>query len=258
MSSTVVILAAALFLASVIQTAMGFGVKFALLPLMLVLYPKDDTVVVLLALGLLVNFLILALGGSRPRVDPRGLAVLLLWTLPGVLIGIRLLGLLSGRALQASAGVMVLCMVCGRLRPWLGRGHPHPWLRRRSYRRMRPTQMPAIAGLAGGVFTATTSLNGPLVSAHLLSRHVQGRALRDQTVAYALGANILAVALLLLRGSVDLSAVSGALTWMLPVALVGFAVGRVAFKVIRGRRYEPVVMTAVGAAGALALALAII
>ena len=105
----------ALFVASVIQTAMGFGVKFALLPLMLALYPKADTVVVLLALGLLVNLLILLIGGSRPHLNRHGLIVLLMWTIPGVLLGVGLLGLLSGRQLQAAAGMMVLAMVAGRL-----------------------------------------------------------------------------------------------------------------------------------------------
>jgi uncharacterized membrane protein YfcA len=261
MSVTTVGLALSLFAASVIQTAMGFGVKFALLPLMLAMYPKADTVVVLLALGLLINLLILLVGGSRPHLNRHGLIVLLLWTVPGVLLGIGLLGMLSGRQLQAAAGMMVLAMVAGRLGHHTEARHRHHLLTHHAQREhphhLDLAKQPALTGLAGGVFTATTSLNGPLVSAHLINRGMKGQALRDQTVAYAFGANVLAVIILFVKEPVHTGAVGSALFWMTPVVLAGFFAGRSLFKHMTGHRYEPVVLGAVAIAGALALALAI-
>jgi uncharacterized protein len=255
MPVTTVVLALALFAASVVQTAMGFGVKFALLPLMLALYPKADTVVVLLALGLLINLLILLVGGSRPHLDRHGLVVLLTWTIPGVLLGIGLLGVLTGRQLQIAAGLMVLAMVAGRLHH---HGETRHVQKRHAQHHIDLAGQEALTGLAGGVFTATTSLNGPLVSAHLINKGVTGQALRDNTVAYAFGANVVAVVLLFVREPVHAGAVSGALLWMTPVVLAGFFVGRSVFRRMKGHRYEPVVLAAVALAGALAVLLALI
>ena len=61
-------------------------------------------------------------------------------------------------------------------------------------------------------------------------------------MAYAFGANVLAVVLLFVKEPVHTDAVGSALFWMTPVVLAGFFAGRALFRHMKGRRYEPVVL----------------
>lgn len=202
-----------------------------------------EAVSTIVATDVVVDVLVLAADGRRPQPQRRDVAILGLWSVPGLLLGALLLRLLPGTSLQVLVAATVLFAVASRL-----------WLRRR--RRTKPVEdrqpwwTAASAGLASGVLSTATTLGGPPTVLYLTSRPRPPRQTRDTLVALSLLRLPFSVAALVIAGS-----------WVTPPGLpllwvavaLGYLIGRAVFARMDLARYERAVLVALVAAALTAV-----
>jgi uncharacterized membrane protein YfcA len=234
-----VFVAAALLVATALQAATGFG--FALLagPAVFVALPPARGVALLLILGLAINVLVLYGERRRPDVDPE-VRVALLAALPGLVAGALLLRALPADALRVAIGAVVLVLVVARLRP-PRRARPHG---------PRGAGVAALAGLAAGALTTSTTTNGPPLALWLAGRGLTPAVVRDTASAAFLALDVAGlVAVLAVVGVHESLADARLLVVLLPLVGVGHRAGSWLFRRLPGHRYEQVLLTAVAATG---------
>lgn len=218
MSAAAVALACAAALAGAcVQSASGIGFALVLGPVLFAVAGPAEAVGMLLALGLLLNVLVLA-AERRPR-EVRGddLAPMLGAAVPGLVAGALLLDALGDEVLQVAVGVGVLVAVAlavrrqGRRRADAGRWTAWP------------------VGALAGTLTTATSVNGPPLLLWLQARGARPAQVRDTLAAAFLALNLGgAVAVLALSDearSLDLALPAG----LVPLVVAGHALGRMAF-----------------------------
>lgn len=244
MTGWIAVVAAALLLAVVLQSATGFG--FALLagPSLYSVMDPDRAVALLLILGLLVN--VLVLGGERRRleVDWGGLKPAMLAALPGLPIGALLVRVLPGDALRIAIGVIVCALVAYRVfRRAPTAGHAAPG---------RATA--TLAGFSAGVLTTSTTTNGPPLALWLGGRGLQPAVVRDTVSAAFLLLDFVGIGVVL--AVVGPSRALAEAVWLpalVPVVLVGHLAGSWAFRRMPAHRYDQLLLLAVAAAGAVSI-----
>ncbi|HEV2786864.1 MAG TPA: sulfite exporter TauE/SafE family protein, partial [Solirubrobacteraceae bacterium] len=217
--------ALALFLGAALQSATGFGFALVSAPVLFALIGPQEAVTAGVLVALVPNTLTLAGERRRPQVLVRDAVGLLVWSLPGLVVGALALSALSDRLLSVLVAVAVLAGVALRAlsRRAAGTGPP-----------LRPWYLPA-AGVSGGVLSTATSLNGPPLVFYLLARGATPAQMRDTLATIFLVLALLGVPALLLSGTF---VVPDGLVVMLLAALAGQLLGRRAFGWLRGERYE--------------------
>ena len=238
MTWSLALVGAALLLATALQAATGFG--FALLagPVVFVALPPARGVALLLILGVVVNLLVLLGERRRAEVDP-GVAVALVAALPGLVVGALILRVVPADALRVAIGVVVLALVAARLRP-----------RRHVPRRDPGPQAAALAGLAAGALTTSTTTNGPPLALWLAGRGLPPAVVRDTASTAFLALDVVGlVAVLAIVGAGTSLADARLLLALLPAVLVGHRAGRWLFRRLPGHRYEQVLLVAVATTG---------
>src|SRR4051812_3326749 len=210
---------------AMLQAATGFGFSLVAAPLLFAAIEPEPAIVLLLVLGLEVNLLTLATERRRPRPLRDSTMIMLVWAVPGALLGVAVLRSLSADALQ----VAVTLGVVGTL----------------AARRIRRAHLPAwAAGLAAGALTTSTSTNGPPMLLHLLGRGVAPEQVRDTLTVCFVALAAIGAGALIATGDPELpdATLTAALV---PAVAAGHLVGRRGFaRLSQGGRYEPV-MTSV-------------
>lgn len=199
---TILVLAGlVVFVGTLVQGAVGFGMAIVAAPLLALLDPTLVPVP-LLVLGL--AYAVLALGREPSDVDWRGVGWALLGRIPGIAVGAVAVARLPARAFAALVAVVVLTAAVLSVVRW----------------RPRPTP-PALlaAGVVSGVGGTATSISGPPVA--LLYQDACGARVRATLAAYFVAGSILSLVGLALAGQVT----GGGLTagaWLLPFMAAGF------------------------------------
>ncbi len=200
-----------------LQSAMGFGFALVAGPAVFAVTEPEEAITILLALGTVLNLLIM-LAERRPSEVRRGEVVRILgWAAPGVVAGIFILIALSKPTLQVIVGIAVIVAVVIQARSAYG-----------EVKEGNPVAR-AGAGLAAGTLTTTTATAGPPLVLFLQSMGVRPEEFRDTMAALLLGLNIMgAIALVIAGGRADLPElwVLGVLIWMV---VVGRSGGRILF-----------------------------
>jgi uncharacterized membrane protein YfcA len=228
------VIAGVLLLSAALQTSTGFGFALLSAPILAALLGPVEAVTTIVATGVVVDVLVLAADGRRPQPNGRDVAVLGVWSVPGLLLGALLLRLLPGTVLQLLVAAAVLFAVASRLRS-RRRRQTQPTTDR------QPWWAAACAGVASGVLSTATTLGGPPTVLYLTSRPRPPRQTRDTLVALSLLRLPLSVASLVIAG-----------TWMNPPGLLllwvavalGYLIGRTVFARMDPARYERAVLTA--------------
>jgi hypothetical protein len=200
-------------LGAFVQGATGLGYGLVVAPaLFAVLEPRQALYATLLS-ALVLNGLMLV-GGSRPVVRTRAAGTVLLWALPGFVVGATLVGYISRSHLQVAVGIAVVLAVLARA--W------HPGVvtdpRRRSVIR-------AGAGLGAGLLTTTISANGPPLALWLDAEGTHGRELRDTLQVLFAGFNLAGIAALAVH-ELPRSHTMAVTALLLPGLIAGLIAGR--------------------------------
>jgi uncharacterized protein len=228
----------AAFTGAFVQSTMGFGFALVLSPALFATMDPVEAVTALLALGLVLNLLILFEGGRPEHVDWRSLAPLLLAALPGFAVGIVALTRLSKEALQVVVGIAVVLAAAWQVR------------QRRKLR--RPHLPPAAAWAAGfgsGVLGTSIGVSGPPIVLWLEARGVRPDEFRATLAGSFLALNLAGgVALVVSQGVGALDA--GTVGPLLALVVLGYALGALAFRRLDPERFFVLVLLLVAGTGA--------
>ena len=228
-----ILAATAALVGAAVQSATGFGFALVLSPALFAVLEPVEAVTTLLALGLVLNLLVLFEHGRPEHVDWRRLAPILVAALPGMALGVVALALLSKQVLQVAVGVAVIAAALWQLqRPQGGRS--------------RPVGRSAgwVAGFASGTLTTSISVGGPPMVLWLEAQGVRPLEFRATLAASFLAFNLAGgVVLLTFEGSGAVDA--GVVVPLLGLVLVGYALGALAFRRLPSERFSTAVLALV-------------
>ncbi|MDQ3728560.1 MAG: sulfite exporter TauE/SafE family protein [Actinomycetota bacterium] len=213
----ITLVALATFAGATLQSATGFGYALLAGPATFAVFEPAEAITILLALGTVLNLLIMA-GERRESSIRRGeLFYVLAWAVPGVVAGIFILVAISKSALQVIVGIAVLVAVAIQLRRGRGQGGGVS------------ARVQAVAGLAAGTLTTTTATAGPPLVLLLERAGANPEEFRDTMAALLLGLNILgALALVAAGGRAELPGMA-ILALLVAIVTLGRIVGRLIF-----------------------------
>jgi uncharacterized membrane protein YfcA len=197
--------AAAAFLGGVT----GFGYSLVATPLLLLIgYPLRFVVTANLSVALVTRISVAV--RFRRSASPRRVALLIGGAVPGLWLGVVVLGAVDPTDIKVAAGIIT--MICAAL---LARSVNAP-----PPRRTIPGAA-AIAGFFGGFLGAATSLNGVAPVLLLARDKASPRSFLADLAMYFVGANALGLAILAARHTIDTDAFSPAFFVWLPGSLLG-------------------------------------
>lgn len=229
-------------MAATLQSATSFGYALVLAPVLLAVVEPAEAIATVLILAGALNLLMLFGEGRVPQPSKPHLMALLVAAVPGMLVGVVILGALSKSTLQILAGVAVIAAGALLLRAEMAEedsvaagaeAEPRRWL-----------PMAVGAGGAAGVLATTTSTSGPPLVLFLHWLGLSPMRMRDSITAAFLFLNLVgaAVVIVLVGGQAD-APEPLRLALLLVVTAVGQQLGRVAFE-----RLEPKVFRRAGLA----------
>jgi uncharacterized protein len=229
--ATYAVIAAAVLLGSVVQSAVGLGVGLVAAPVTALLEPTLMPGA-LLMVALLMPCLTLVY--DHHDIDWHGL----LWSLParvpGTLVGVWVVTTLTARELGIAIGVVVLVAAAVTWRAItvpVNRGTL------------------SAAGFASGITGTATSIGGPPIA--ILYQHRPAREIRTTMAVYFLVGAALSLVALLVSGDLDRDQAVAAVE-LLPFLAVGAALGALARRSIPKHVVRPAVLL-VSSASALVL-----
>lgn len=204
--------ALAVLAASFIGGVTGFGYGLVAAPLLLVIgFSLPFVVTANLAIGLLTRLSVAI--RLRARITWRRATVLVGASIPGLILGVRLLVVADPTLIKIGLGTLVVVLAVFLDR---GRGRPAP----------PPIPgAPLVAGFAGGFLGGLSSLNGvgPVL---LLTRDKVAPIAAIATLAfYFVVSNAIGLAVLAATGALSAAALFPAVAVWLPGALIGNALG---------------------------------
>jgi uncharacterized protein len=234
-----VLAAAAAFTGASVQSATGFGFALVLSPALFAVLEPLEAVWALLALGLVLNVLVLrdTRRGTGGRVRWDALRPALIAAVPGLALGALMLALAPKPALQVVVGVGV---VAAAALTW------------------RVPAMPRsggalTAGLASGALTTSVSLSGPPLVLWLRARGFSPSELRASLAAAFLFLNA-AGAVLLLGAHGAPAADPVLLAGLLALVVAGHLLGARLFRRVDAERFSVLVLVLVTAGGLASVA----
>jgi uncharacterized protein len=195
--------------ASFLGGVTGFGYSLVATPLLLLTgYSLPFVVTANLAIALVTRISVAV--RFRRSMWPRRVAMLIGGAVPGLWLGVLILGAVNATDIKVAAGIVT--MIAAAL---LARSVAAPPPRH---------QIPgaaALAGFFGGFLGASTSLNGVAPVLLLARDKASPRSFLADLAMYFVGANAIGLAILAAEGTMDTDALSPAFLVWLPGSLLG-------------------------------------
>lgn len=259
--------AAAALTGASVQSATGFGFALLLSPALFAVLDPYEAVTVMLALGLLLNVLVLA-DGDRRLIHARALVPMLVAAVPGLALGVLLLTWLSKPALQIGVGAAVLAAVAVQARMRQRRGAlddlPPGGAQLATGRSATAVPGHVVAsprhGLAGllvgfttGAMTTSVNVSGPPIMLWLEARGLPPAEIRASLAAAFLALNVGGGVAILASGdahTVELAVIVP----LIALVAVGHLLGRLVFRRLDAGAFATVALTLAAVAGAASVA----
>ena len=243
LSASLLLAALAAFSAAFLSGFTGFGHAVIVVPLLLLVY--DPKTVVALAGLLSAATAAAVVWYSWREADRRVVLALLTLALPGLWVGAEVLRVVDPAHVQLGMGGLVIVSAVLLLRddlrlPGLGTR----W-------------GPPLAGFSCGVLASSTGLSGPPAALLLASRRLPKRPFRATISLYFLGLDIALLAVLTLRGLVDVGELAPLALFLVTVTLIGKTAGTALLERASQHSFHVVVLGIVVLAGALGIATAV-
>ncbi len=238
------LVAVASFTAAALQSASGFGFALIAAPAMFAVLGPEEAVATVLALGAVVNVLMLT-GERRPKeIRKADLMLPLALAGPGIGLGVLVLQALDKGLLQVAVGVSVVATVAVMARP-------RPLPERRPDGERAPALDSAV-GLISGVLTTSTGVNGPPLLLWLVAKGAKPEEVRD-TLALAFVSLNLAGLMVVAVAEGGLDILYGDVLFLLPLAAAGWLAGRLVFARLDPQRFRALNLGLAAVAGAASL-----
>ncbi|MBN1529030.1 MAG: sulfite exporter TauE/SafE family protein [Thermoleophilaceae bacterium] len=220
---------AAALAGALVQSATGFGFALILSPALFAVLDPYEAITTMLLLGPPLNALVLhdsAAGDARLRM----LAPVLVAAVPGLVLGVIALELLSKPVLQVAVGAAVVAAALWQIRHHGGR--IAAWA----------------AGLASGALTTSISVSGPPVVLWLEGRGVTPGEFRATLAASFLALNVTGGAIVVAAGGIGAVRLDVVLP-LLGLCLIGNYAGNHAHRRLAGPRFRLVALALVACTG---------
>jgi uncharacterized protein len=226
--------------AACLQASVGMGFALVLTPVMFAFLSPVGAITAVTLLGMVLNVLVLFAERRRPSVAWGEVAPILIAVVPGTVCGVIVLRALPKPVLQAAVGTAVIVAALARVLAARVRTPPD-----------RASARLAV-GFATGALTTSAGVSGPPLALWLSRRGLAPVELRDSLSAMFLAIGLIAaLALLPVIGRAHLHP---ALLWAaLGCVVAGHAVGSRAFARLDARRFEPLLLLVIVAAGVASL-----
>ncbi len=238
---TLALIALAVLAAACVQSTTGIGFALVLSPVVFALLAPAGAIVIVTALGLVLNLLVLLGERRRPRVAWREVLPILAAVAPGAVAGVLVLRDLPKPVLQVAVGVVLLSAVLV--------GH----VRRRAPAGSTSVAARLAIGLTTGVLTTSAGVSGPPIALWLQRGGLTPSEVRDSLSATFLVIGV--IASLALVPIVHRAHLHGTLIAAGVVCVaVGHALGRRAFSRVEHRRFETLLRAVIVCAGAASIA----
>jgi uncharacterized membrane protein YfcA len=200
-----------------LQSAMGFGFALVAGPAVFAVAEPAEAITILIALGTVLNLLVMLAERRPSEVLGPEVVRLLAWATPGVVAGVFILLALSKPTLQVFVGLSVVAAAVIQARAGLVEAREGSPLAR------------AAAGLVSGTLTTTTATTGPPLVLYLQSMGARPEQFRDTMAALLLGLNIMgAVALILADNRAELPGLA-IFSVLVGMVVLGRFAGRILF-----------------------------
>lgn len=222
-----------------VQSTVGFGFAFFVAPALFLTGSATSAVILLLALGTLINLLMLY-GEKRPRGGLWPIVLpMVLWSLPGLALGYLGLVLVPKAALQVLVGLVIIAACLSRVRG------PE------SAEVGRVTGSAALAGLTSGALTSSTGLNGPPLLPWATRFSSTPTEMRHLVAAGLLALNSLGFFLVTIGGSGNGGLGETAITFavLTPLVLAGHQVGRFVLSRLDAAGHQMIILVAAALTG---------
>ena len=239
------LVAVATFAAAALQSASGFGFALIAAPAFFAVLGPEEAVATVLALGAVVNVLML-IGERRAKEIRRAdLMLPLAFAAPGIGLGVLALQALDKGLLQVIVGISVLATVSVMARP-------RPLPERRPDGERAPGLDSAV-GLTSGVLTTSTGVNGPPLLLWLVAKGATPAEVRDTLALAFVSLNLAGLAVVAVaEGGLDI--LDSDVLFLLPLAGAGWLAGRLVFARLDPRRFRALNLALAAAAGLASLA----
>lgn len=200
----------AVFIAALLGGLTGFGYNLLATPLLLVLGVQPAAAVTInLAIALITRVAVMF--RLRTYIRWRRALPLTLGSIPGLVLGAVLSGVIDPVGIRIVAGILVIVVA------------PVLMMRRPSPGSKSPARY-AVSGLAGGALGTSTSLNGVPVALMLSADQQDQRSFIADLAVYFVLSNLIGLVILGVRDGVDPANLT-LLAWWLPGALLANALG---------------------------------
>ena len=221
------------FAAAALQATVGFGFALLSVPLLLLLNPLFAPVPQLIVVWPLTLAMVWR---ERHAVEAGSITWILVGRIPGALIGVALLKLLSTPSLDVLMSLMVLAGVALVVAT-------------KTFRRTAPREF--AAGVASGTMAMVSAIGGPPIA--LLYRNDQGPTVRaNLALVFAIGLTI-TLSVRTAAGEVSLVEVAIGLA-LLPAAYLGLRASRRLIPHVEGPRLKNAIVAIAGVSALLLLA----
>jgi uncharacterized membrane protein YfcA len=236
-----IVVAAAVLAASIVQVIAGFGFALLAMPVMTLAIPVEQAVVVATLLGAVTNaWQSVHLRAHAERVLVTRLAI---GAYLGMPLGLVVLNVVADRPLRVVLGVSVLIAATLLARRMslahVGAGLDYP------------------CGFASGVLCTSLGTSGPPLVFDLQARHLDPDRFRATIVAVFSLSNVLALALFIADDKITADGMLAA-ALAVPAWIAGQAVGWPVRRHVHGERFRWMVLTLLYAAGATAVVFAVV
>jgi uncharacterized protein len=201
----------------------GFGYALLSAPFLLLLgFSPPFVVTANVSLGLIARIGVAY--RFRIFITRRRVGLLLLGSLPGLVIGVQLLTSVDTSTIKVGTGAVAI--LTGIALIWSTSRHGEPW----------PIPGGAVlAGFAGGLMSATTSISGVPPAIYFIRERLPPANFLGDMAAFFVGVNALALLTLFIGGAIVPSALFPAALLWLPGAVIGNLVGaRIGARLPRG------------------------
>jgi uncharacterized membrane protein YfcA len=232
-----------------VQATTGLGFALVLTPVLFALLSPAGAILTATVLGVELNLLVLLAERRRPRVAWNEILPLLAAAVPGTIVGLLLLRALSKPVLQVTVGLAVLAAAALRARATRDRAAGERGaIADRNGSGAASSHARLALGFTSGALTTSTGVSGPPLALWLARRGLSPAELRDSLSAVFLAIGIAGlVALIPLVHRAHLDPVQIAVG--VACVIGGHAVGSRAFARLSPRRFEPLLLAVIVAAG---------
>lgn len=226
-----------IFIATFIRSAFGFGEALIAVPLLALLIPVS--VAAPLAMLVSVTVAAVVVAQDRAEVDVRSAGWLVLFTVPGIPLGLLLLVTVAEPVVEIALACAVIAFALYSLlsaRP----------------RELKNDRLAWLFGFSAGVLGGAYGMNGPPLVIYGSLRRWSPQRFRATLQGYFLPASLVGLGGYWLAG-LWTSAVSGYYIWSLPGVAVAIVLGRVVNRRMNGDRFLRYIHVALVATGVVLL-----